>query len=268
MNSPKILLLSGIGPSSKLSPHGIRSIHGLAGVGENVHSHPLILISTEISAGLTDKHTFESDPSAMSEARSRWMVDKSGPLAHHNGTVWGGYLKLGALEQSEEFQALEPSIQEYLSNPAVPAFELTGNHFQTPLGSSPSAEKSYLSYGGILVSAQSVGNMTLASSNPEDKPIVDPKYLDHPYDRRAMLEIIKEMMNFQQHSALGKYFKKYLVGPSSTDEEAIQVRSLLAWSRLGFMAHNMIDIHERKCLRHTSKWNFTNGTEFFSTGVR
>jgi choline dehydrogenase-like flavoprotein len=211
-----------------LSAHGIKSIHSLPGVGENLHSHPLIFISTEVSAGLTDKHAFESDPSAIAEARTLWIADKSGPLGHHNGTVWGGFLKLAALEQSHEFKALDPSLREYLCSPAVPAFELTGNQFRTPLGSTLPAESSYLSYAGILVSAQSVGNMTLASSNAKDAPIVDPKYLDHPYDRRAMLEIVKEMMRFQQHSGLSRYFKQYLVGPNSAGEEEIQVRSLFA----------------------------------------
>lgn len=40
IGSPKLLMLSGIGPASALRPHGIEVVAELAGVGENLHDHP------------------------------------------------------------------------------------------------------------------------------------------------------------------------------------------------------------------------------------
>jgi hypothetical protein len=54
--------------------------------------------------------------------------------------------------------------------------------------------------------------------------LIDPKYLDHPFDRKVMLELVREMVKFQQESAVSEYFKRYIVGPKSTSNEDILVR--------------------------------------------
>lgn len=43
METPKLLLLSGIGPADQLQQHGIAVVHELPGVGENFHDHPLLI---------------------------------------------------------------------------------------------------------------------------------------------------------------------------------------------------------------------------------
>jgi choline dehydrogenase len=43
-NSPKLLLLSGVGPANQLREHGIDVIHDLPGVGENLHDHPMVKV--------------------------------------------------------------------------------------------------------------------------------------------------------------------------------------------------------------------------------
>lgn len=44
IGTPKLLMLSGIGPASALRPHGIEVIAHLPGVGENLHDHPYAFI--------------------------------------------------------------------------------------------------------------------------------------------------------------------------------------------------------------------------------
>jgi len=45
-NSPQLLMLSGVGPTSELNQHNIEIIHPLAGVGKNLQDHPDIVVST------------------------------------------------------------------------------------------------------------------------------------------------------------------------------------------------------------------------------
>ena len=42
VNSPQLLLLSGVGPADHLREIGVDSVHDLPGVGENLHDHPLL----------------------------------------------------------------------------------------------------------------------------------------------------------------------------------------------------------------------------------
>ena len=42
LGSPKALLLTGIGPSAHLEAVGVHPLVDLAGVGENLHDHPLV----------------------------------------------------------------------------------------------------------------------------------------------------------------------------------------------------------------------------------
>src|SRR5699024_2368505 len=44
INSPQILLLSGIGPKAELDKHSITQLHDLPGVGENLQEHPDVLL--------------------------------------------------------------------------------------------------------------------------------------------------------------------------------------------------------------------------------
>lgn len=85
-------------------------------------------------------------------------------------------------------------------------------------------ESSYTTPLAILMNPQSRGSATLRSAYPKDAPLIDPKYLDHPFDRKVMLELVRETMKFQQESAVGKYFTRYIFGPKSTSDEDILVR--------------------------------------------
>lgn len=46
-HSPKLLMLSGIGPPAEIERHGIRGVHALEGVGENLQDHSVVYLSYE-----------------------------------------------------------------------------------------------------------------------------------------------------------------------------------------------------------------------------
>lgn len=227
VDSPKLLLLSGIGKAAELEAHGIKVVHELPGVGKNLQDHVLAPMSIQVDDALSDRHTFENDPEGLIRAREVWLKDGSGPLSHHHGSILVGFLKLPVLQESEEFKALDEETREYLSRPSVPLFEMVAGLPMLPPVFSTVADKPYLSWVAILLNAQSRGEVTLRSANPNDAPVINPKYLEHPYDRKALLESIRETMKFQQHSALGKYLKEYVQGPKSTSDEDILVSPII-----------------------------------------
>lgn len=196
-------------------------------MGKNLQDHVLAITSVQVDGALSDRYTFENDPEGMIRAREVWLKDGSGPLSHHHGSLLAGFLKLPVLQDSEEFKALDAETREYLSRPSVPLFEMVaGTPMILPVFST-GADKAYLSWTTILLNAQSRGEITLRSADPNDAPVINPKYLEHSYDRKALLESIRETMRFQQHSALGKYLNEYVQGPKSTSDEDILVRPIL-----------------------------------------
>lgn len=227
IDSPKILLLSGIGNAAELKALGIKVVHELPGVGKNLQDHVIASMIVQVDDVLSDRHTFESDPEGIKRAREVWLKDGSGPLSHHHGSLLVGFLKLPALLESEEFKALNAETRKYLSRPSVPLFEMVAGVPMLSLLFSKVVNKAYLSWVAILLNPQSRGEVTLRSVDPNDAPVINPKHLEHPYDRKALLESIREMMRFQQQSAIGKYLKEYLQGPKSMSDEDILVRPII-----------------------------------------
>ena len=53
IGSPKLLLMSGIGPADQLKSAGVNVVHDLPGVGKNLHDHPDITILYEVKGART-----------------------------------------------------------------------------------------------------------------------------------------------------------------------------------------------------------------------
>lgn len=71
---------------------------------------------------------------------------------------------------------------------------------------------------------QSKGEVTLNSANPLDPPKVDPKLLSHPFDRRVMIEGMRQMMGFLEAPSFQKSTIKMIGSPKSSSDQDIWVR--------------------------------------------
>lgn len=49
VNSPQLLLLSGVGPKEELQQVGVPVIHNLPGVGKNLHNHVAFFVNFNIN---------------------------------------------------------------------------------------------------------------------------------------------------------------------------------------------------------------------------
>ena len=78
-NSPKLLMLSGIGPAGALRAHGIVPIVDLPGVGANLSEHPMVYVEFAISEPTTFLHQLRFDRAALSTLR--WALLGTGPFA-------------------------------------------------------------------------------------------------------------------------------------------------------------------------------------------
>src|SRR5215472_8384755 len=75
VNSPQLLLLSGIGPAAELQRVGVRPLHDLPGVGKNLQDHPMVSVGYLCTEPVS-LASAESLPNLL-----RYMLLKRGPLA-------------------------------------------------------------------------------------------------------------------------------------------------------------------------------------------
>lgn len=125
LDTPKLLLLSGIGPSTKCKDHGISHCHELSGVGKNLHDHLFLELVTTRKSGSHHRTSYlPSSPEAFEEARKQWMKDQTGPLSDFYLPQMISYLKSDRVLRSKEFIDLDKAVQEALLADTVPNYEI------------------------------------------------------------------------------------------------------------------------------------------------
>ncbi len=173
-NSPKLLMLSGIGPAEQLKAQGIEVRHDLPGVGANLQDH----LEVWVQQACTQKITLNAwlNPLARAAIGVRWMLFKDG-LGASNQFESNGYIR------SREGLRF-PDIQYHFLAGAI-AYDgssaAEGHGFQVHLGHNK---------------PKSRGRLTLASADPEAAPKLFFNYLSEEADRaayRAGLRLTREL---------------------------------------------------------------------------
>jgi len=75
INSPQLMMLSGIGPADHLRSHGIEPVLDLAGVGQNLQDHPTVTVKYECTSPVTIHRV--ANPINKALAGMRWMISES-----------------------------------------------------------------------------------------------------------------------------------------------------------------------------------------------
>lgn len=167
INSPQLLMLSGIGPAAHLAEHGITVHHDLPGVGGNLQDH--LDICTVVSISTRDSY----DTLNHVKAGLEYFLKHQGP-----GT--SNIAEGGAFIVSPQATDDRPDIQLHF----IPA--QLDEHGKNELPGS-----------GITLHAcplrpESRGSIRLKSADPAEAPAIFANYLDTEYDRRLMVECVRQ----------------------------------------------------------------------------
>lgn len=168
INSPHLLMLSGVGPGQHLREHGIEVLVDSPGVGQNLQDHPVAgtLVHTRNTTDLAE---------AVSVGNLlRWKATRTGPLVSNVGEG-------GAFYRSREDLAL-PDIQIHV---APTGFYDNGIH--------EPVERT-VTIAPTLVNVQSRGTLRLRSADPAWHPAIDPAYFDDAADLDAMVAGYRRML--------------------------------------------------------------------------
>jgi choline dehydrogenase len=85
LNSPQVLMLSGIGPADHLKEMGIAPVHDLPGVGQNLCEHPNFIMQFGLAERVGLTRHLRADRAAAAVAR--WFLTSSGPFASNGATA-------------------------------------------------------------------------------------------------------------------------------------------------------------------------------------
>ncbi|TEY56256.1 hypothetical protein BOTCAL_0227g00010 [Botryotinia calthae] len=197
LNSPQLLLLSGIGPASELKKHNIPIIKDLPQVGKNLQDHCFSTTTLLLKEGSNDRMEFEMNEEMKKTAKEGWIKDKSGKLVELYCGVPMGWFKNDKVLESKEFTDLPEDIKAFMRQKNVPTFEIathvpplfTGTHVLSPTDS-------YLTCLSFVMNPQATGSVTLSSADPSIPPKIDANLINHPYDRRVLIEAVRKTMEF------------------------------------------------------------------------
>jgi choline dehydrogenase len=160
IDSPRLLLLSGIGDPQDLSALGIDSVAALPGVGRNLHDHILVRgMCVEAS------RTIPPGSGNLGEAILYWRSDE---------------------------QLLAPDIQIVL--------------LYVPLHN-PWQQRSSNAYTFAVAHMRptSRGQLRLASSDADDRPLIDPNYLGEEYDLNTLAKGVRQALELRLQPAFAEW---------------------------------------------------------------
>ena len=192
VDSPKILMLSGIGPKENLEAAGI-SVKSELPVGRNLQDHIMVAVSARWKDLPLDSGVSITPELAMSwSSIAQYVFTKSGPLSE-SALSAHGFVQSGLQEDNElgpDLQILFTSgsplkdISKYYNID----YEKISEHFDVDSLDSPAVGFNVLA--GLL-HPKSVGDIKLNTQAPFDKPIIQPNYLSHPDDIDLLVKGMK-----------------------------------------------------------------------------
>ena len=191
--SPQLLMVSGIGPRSKLEALRIPVKVDLPGVGENLIDHPL-LAGSQRRVNIATASAGFNNPAINALAIEAYNKFAAGPLTIPN-TGFLGWERL----PSRHRQNLTASSRKALDT-AFPADwpELEFIPFNAAAGfqhnyatTDPIDGFNYASIAISMVAPLSRGTVTIASSNISEPPLIDPQFLSHPADAELAVAAIR-----------------------------------------------------------------------------
>jgi choline dehydrogenase len=169
INSPQLLLLSGIGPAADLRAADVPVRHDLPGVGKNLQDHLNVNVLSRARRGMT----LDSKGRGLGPLfpTLQFLLSRSGPATSNVAEAGAfAFSRLGAATPDIQYHFLPLQLVD---------------HARTKLDGH-----------GVTLHAcglrpQSRGEIRLASADPLQPPIIDPNYLSADYDLKVLIEGIR-----------------------------------------------------------------------------
>ncbi|XP_054011314.1 glucose dehydrogenase [FAD, quinone]-like [Hylaeus anthracinus] len=185
VNSPQLLLLSGIGPKEHLQAVNVSVVHDLPGVGENLHNH----VSYTISFSINQPNEYDLSWAAAVE----YVAFQTGPLAST------GLSQMTGIIPSSYTTPDHPDLQLFFAGYQA-SCSATGE-----LGARMSNGPRSISISPTNLHPRSRGTLRLASKDPFAHPLMTANYLSDDLDVAVLVDGIKKALAFSNTTTMAKY---------------------------------------------------------------
>jgi choline dehydrogenase len=206
LQSPQLLMLSGIGDAEHLREVGVEVRHHLPGVGRNLHDH----LASPVHVAMSQPASYGISMRAMPRNLlniAEYALLRRGPLANNIFESAAFVKTLPGLERPDVQLVFQPAKRP---SPRFP-FPIGHGCAISPVGLYP----------------RSRGRLTLASADPLAPPVIDPNVLDVPQDIEPLLRAIRLIRKIFAAPA----FEKYGVREAAPGESAQSDTDLIAYIR-------------------------------------
>lgn len=200
INSPQLLLLSGVGPAEALQGMGVSVQVDLPGVGRNLQDHIDLVMQWSCRKDVTLKHL--ANPLVKAVVGARWLLDRRGPVASN---IW----EAGGLVRTEGGLPA-PNIQYHF---APVAMRYVGNEIRLEQGFQMHVSQ---------LRQDARGHIELASADPARPPRIVFNFLQSEKDRRELVDGVMMARDIVSQPALREFLGEELFpGPAVTSRDDI-----------------------------------------------
>jgi choline dehydrogenase len=215
VQSPQLLLLSGIGPAAHLAEHGIDVVHDLPAVGGNYHDHVACPVHMETDDGDSYGISWKALPRDLL-AGLQYLLTRGGPLAS-NVFESVGFLRTDPSLPKPDVQfVFQPAKR--LTNPKIP-FPLGHGYAISPVALYP----------------KSRGTLRLASADPRAAPLIDPRLLAEAGDIDPLVRAVKIARQAFAAPSFAKY-RGVEVAPGPDVQSDAQIEAFIRGA--GYTVHH------------------------------
>ena len=200
LQSPQVLMLSGIGPADELARHGIAQVHDLPGVGRHLHDHPDVVQVVD-APHLKDLFGLSfAGVMRVLQGIFEWRRQRSGMLTTNYAEA-GGFIKSRPDEPTPDLQ-LHFVIGKLVDHGRKTVF---GHGYSCHV---------------CLLRPKSRGRVTLASADPLAAPLIDPNFLAERDDVDRLVLGFKLMRSILRQPALAGYTGRELDASARAQTDA------------------------------------------------
>jgi choline dehydrogenase len=198
INSPQLLLLSGIGPAKELSASGVAPLHDLPGVGAHLSDHPDIVVQHRCLQPVSLYRINRGAGKLLTGLR--WFIKHDG-LAASNHFEAGGFIRS---RPGIDFPDLQLTFMPLAIQPGT-VRDIGAHSYQVHID---------------LMRPKSLGRIRLRSAEPSTPPSILFNYLQDPQDRQDLRTSVRLTREILAQPALAPFRGEELSPGPQTQTDA------------------------------------------------